>query len=78
MEYNATIAWKDQEVGRALNITNDMWYFDADWLSGNSEHASKFESIASKLNAGEVMKSIEKGMVVSEALLIIILQYWGR
>lgn len=59
-----TIIWKTEEVGTISNIINDMWYCDADWLSNNSGHASTFENIASRLNAEEVIKSPEKGMVV--------------
>lgn len=63
MENSAIILWKDEQVGKALNITNDMWYLDADWLSDKSEHSVKFTTEASKLEAEEIIKAPYKGMV---------------
>lgn len=63
MENSASISWKGNEVGRVSNVMNDMWYLDADWFSNESENALRFEEIASKLNAEEVIKSPLKGII---------------
>ncbi len=60
--YSATLLWRNNEVGRLSNITNDMWYLDGDWQSTGSQHAVRFTEIACKLDAKEVMRTF-KGMV---------------
>jgi hypothetical protein len=63
MDNPAKILWKDKEVGTLANVTPDMWYLEADWLSNLSDHSATFEELASKLNADEVLKTPYNGLL---------------
>lgn len=63
MENTAIISWKGEEVGKASNIMNDMWYLDADWKPNQSDLSSRFMDLASKLKGEDVIKEPSKGLV---------------
>lgn len=65
MNNSGIISWQGEQVGMVTNITSDMWYLDAGWepISGNSY--LKFNEIAAKLNAKNVINDFTKGMVAT-------------
>ncbi len=63
MNDTAVILWKGEEVGTASNITNDMWYLDADWKPNASDVSSRFMALAYKLKGEEVIKEPSNGLV---------------
>ena len=63
MENTAIITWKGEEVGKASNMINDMWYLDANWEPNHSDVSSRFMDLALKLKGEDVIKEPSKGLV---------------
>jgi hypothetical protein len=65
MENSGTIVWRNEIVGSVTTIIADMWYLQADWKPNESDVASMFMALASKLKAQDVIKEPLNGIVAS-------------
>lgn len=65
MENSATLIWNGKNIGTVHNISSDMWYLDAEWISNKSDDAYKFEEKVSTLVPDEILKEFSKGIVAS-------------